>query len=73
MLRLEASRVSEQGNAREPGVYCAVCTEMIVPVGHVSANDCVSQPTLWYVLSVPVNRAVKNKTKKFHHTLIIIL
>lgn len=59
---MAAGLVSAHGNAKEPGVYWAVCTEMIVPVGHVSANDCVSQPTLWYVLSVPVNKAAKRKT-----------
>jgi len=78
LLRLVASLVSEQGNANEPGVYWADCTDMIVPVGHVSANDWVSQPTLWYVLSVPVNNAgggEKQKKTKYSNleTLIFYL
>jgi hypothetical protein len=68
LLRLAASLVSEQGEANEPGVYWAVCTEMIVPAGHVSAKDWVSQPTLWYVLSVPVNNATEQKKKKKNKT-----
>lgn len=59
LLRSAANWVSEHSRPSDPGVNWAVCTEMIVPVGHVSPSDCVSQPTLWYVLRVPVNSAEK--------------
>ena len=37
--------------------YCATCTEMDVPCGHFKVTTSSSQPALWYVLSVPDNRA----------------